>query len=145
MARSSVAPHKDHQANLNRMTPVTDQVNLGNIINDLITSVNCPESRSSCRHSPYRNSARRSCRTSCNSPIQPVCGYCRYQRQTRPRWWCYWNRLRLALECNSHHADWRCHHDSNSYFCCCYCIISTIIETIQSERPLVPRSLVKDR
>jgi hypothetical protein len=40
MARSSVAPHKDHQANLNRMTPVTDQVNLGNIINDLITSVN---------------------------------------------------------------------------------------------------------
>lgn len=40
MSRSSIPPHKDHQTNLNKMTPVTDQVKLGNIINDLITAVN---------------------------------------------------------------------------------------------------------
>lgn len=40
MARSSIPPYKDHQAALNRMNPAADMVNLGNVINDIITAVN---------------------------------------------------------------------------------------------------------
>lgn len=40
MARSSVPPNKDHQRDLNKMNPIADSVNLGDVINDLITAVN---------------------------------------------------------------------------------------------------------
>lgn len=38
--RSSVSPNKDHQRDLNKMNPIADSVNLGDVINDLITAVN---------------------------------------------------------------------------------------------------------